>query len=193
MPRRPATPKPAIGTFGIDLAAMDHSVKPRRRLLPLRQRHMGLTTFEMPPDKARYGVFDALRDKSEVDVRTLLERAAAATPRAAGSVQQKVADLYGRWMDGAAIEARGVAPLEADLDGSPPPEPRPTSSRSWATWTTRADRRVYLARSGRHDALRRHGRSGRARHARPRLLLEPGRTFDAIAPRTKPTSRGSSS
>ena len=74
-----------------------------------------VSTFEMPPDKARYGVFDALRDKSEVDVRTLLDELAA-TPRAAGSVQQKVADLYGSWMDEAAIEARGIEPLEADLD-----------------------------------------------------------------------------
>jgi endothelin-converting enzyme/putative endopeptidase len=74
-----------------------------------------VSTFEIPPDKARYGAFDALRDKSEVDVRTLLEELAA-TPSAADSVGQKVADLYRSWMDETAIEARGLEPLQADLE-----------------------------------------------------------------------------
>jgi putative endopeptidase len=108
-----AAPKPAIGTFGIDLDAMDTSVKPGDDFY----RYVNgkwVSTFEMPPDKARYGVFDALRDKSEVDVRSLLDELSA-TPPPAGSVQQKVADLYGSWMDEAAIEARGIEPLAADF------------------------------------------------------------------------------
>jgi putative endopeptidase len=109
-----AAPKAAIGTFGIDLAAMDTSVEPGDDFY----RYVNgawVSTFRMPADKARYGVFDALRDKSEVDVRTLLDELAA-NPPATGSVQQKVADLYGSWMDEAAIEARGIEPLEADLE-----------------------------------------------------------------------------
>ncbi len=109
-----AAPKPAIGTFGIDLAAMDTSVKPGDDFYRYVNGRW-VATFEMPADKARYGVFDALRDKSEGDVRTLLEELAATAP-APGSVQQKVADLYAAWMDEAAIEARGIEPLEADLD-----------------------------------------------------------------------------
>jgi len=107
-------PKPTFGAFGIDTAAMDTSVKPGDDFY----RYVNgtwVSTFPMPADKARYGVFDALRDKSEVDVRTLLDELAA-TPAAAGSVQQKVADLYASWMDEAAIEARGIEPLKADLD-----------------------------------------------------------------------------
>jgi endothelin-converting enzyme/putative endopeptidase len=107
-------PKAAIGTFGIDTAAMDTTVKPGDDFY----RYVNgtwVSTFQMPADKARYGIFDALRDKSEVDVRTLLDELAA-TERAAGSVQQKVADLYASWMDEAAIEARGIEPLKADLD-----------------------------------------------------------------------------
>ncbi|HUQ53488.1 MAG TPA: M13 family metallopeptidase [Gammaproteobacteria bacterium] len=109
-----ATAKPAFGTFGIDTTAMDTSVKPGDDFY----RYVNgkwVATFQMPPDKARYGAFDALRDKSETDVRTLLDELAAA-PRPAGSVQQKVADLYGSWMDEAAIEARGIEPLKADLE-----------------------------------------------------------------------------
>jgi len=109
----PAAPKPSIGTFGIDLAAMDTSVKPGDDFY----RYVNgswVATFEMPADKARYGVFDALRDKAEADVRTLLDELAE-SPTAPGSVRQKVADLYRSWMDEAAIEARGIEPLEGDL------------------------------------------------------------------------------
>src|SRR5688572_7545434 len=105
----PESPKPTFGTFGIDLAAMDTSVKPGDDFY----RYVNgkwVSTFAMPADKARYGVFDALRDKSEADVRTLLDELAA-TPAPPGSVQQKVVDLYRSWMDEGAIEARGIEPL----------------------------------------------------------------------------------
>jgi putative endopeptidase len=111
-----ATPsgKPTFGTFGIDTAQIDASVKPGDDFF----RHVNgkwLTTFAIPPDKASYGAFDLLADKAEADVRTLIAELGK-TPPAAGSVQQKVVDLYGGWMDEAAIEARGLAPLKADFD-----------------------------------------------------------------------------
>jgi endothelin-converting enzyme/putative endopeptidase len=108
-----AAPKAALGAFGIDTTAMDTSVKPGDDFYAY-VNGAWVSTFEMPADKARYGVFDALRDKSETDVRTLLDELAT-TPAPAGSVQQKVADLYKSWLDEAAIETRGVEPLEADL------------------------------------------------------------------------------
>ncbi len=107
-------PRPELGSFGIDTSAMDTTVRPGDDFY----RYVNgawTSTFEIPADKARYGVFDALRDKSESDVRTLLDELGS-TPPAPGSVQQKVADLYGSWMDEAAIEARGIEPLRADLD-----------------------------------------------------------------------------
>ncbi len=74
-----------------------------------------LSTFEIPADKARYGAFDALADKSEADVRTVVEGLAADKP-AAGTTAAKVADMYSSWMDEAGIEARGLAPLQPYLD-----------------------------------------------------------------------------
>jgi endothelin-converting enzyme/putative endopeptidase len=112
-PTAAEAPKPAIGTFGIDTSAMDTSVKPGDDFYRYVNGNW-VSTFQMPPDKARYGVFDALRDKSETDVRTLLDELTA-TPAPAGSVRQKVADLFRSWMDEAAIEARGLEPLQADL------------------------------------------------------------------------------
>jgi len=107
-------PTPAIGRFGIDTAQMETSVKPGDDFYNYVNGKW-VSTFKMPADKARYGVFDALRDKSESDVQTLLSELAKTTT-AAGSVQQKVLDFYKSWMDEAPREARGIEPLKADLD-----------------------------------------------------------------------------
>lgn len=109
-----AAPKPAFGTFGIDTAQMDPSVKPGEDFYKYVNGKW-LSTFKMPADKARYGVFDALSDKSESDVRTLLEELSKAPP-AANSVQRKVVDFYNSWMGEAAIESRGIEPLKGDID-----------------------------------------------------------------------------
>ena len=109
-----ATPRAAIGAFGVDLAAMDKTVKPGDDFFKY-VNGTWLATFKMPADKTRYGAFDELRDKSENDIHGLLDELARSRP-AAGSVRQKVLDLYDSWMDEAGIEARGVEPLKASLD-----------------------------------------------------------------------------
>jgi putative endopeptidase len=104
----------AFGTFGVDTAQMDSSVKPGDDFFKYVNGKW-LSTFKIPADKARYGVFDALIDKSESDVHALLDELAKTQP-APGSVQKKVVDFYNSWMDQSAIEKRGVEPLKADLD-----------------------------------------------------------------------------
>jgi endothelin-converting enzyme/putative endopeptidase len=110
-----ATPgKPVMGTFGIDTAQMDRAIKPGDDFF----RYVNgtwLSTFKIPADKASYGAFDLLGDKAEEDVRTLLAELGKSRP-APGSVGQKVVDLYGSWMNEAALEARGITPLKGDID-----------------------------------------------------------------------------
>ncbi|MEO5822658.1 MAG: M13 family metallopeptidase [Vicinamibacteraceae bacterium] len=106
--------KPTLGTFGIDTAQMDTSVKPGDDFFTYVNGKW-ISTFKIPADKAAYGAFTLLGDKAEEDVRTLLSELSQ-TPPPAGSVQQKVVDLYNSWMDDAAVEARGVTPLKADLE-----------------------------------------------------------------------------
>ncbi|WP_370324445.1 M13 family metallopeptidase [Euzebya sp.] len=68
----------------------------------------------IPEDKATYGSFEILRDKSEEDVRAIIAEAAASdAPEGsdAASAAQKIGDLYTSFMDEAAVEAAGVAPL----------------------------------------------------------------------------------
>ena len=115
---KPAPPsaaaKAAFGTFGVDTAQIDSSVKPGDDFFKYVNGKW-LSTFKIPADKASYGVFDALLDKSESDVHALLDELAKTQP-APGSVQKKVVDFYNSWMDQSAIEKRGVEPLKADLD-----------------------------------------------------------------------------
>src|SRR5262245_13091775 len=73
--------KAGIGTFGIDTAQMDTSVKPGDDFYKYVNGKW-VSTFKMPDDRARYGIFDELREKSENDVRTLVDELAK-TPAAA--------------------------------------------------------------------------------------------------------------
>ncbi|MBI1359799.1 MAG: M13 family peptidase [Alphaproteobacteria bacterium] len=114
----PAAPTPppakvALGTFGIDTAQMDTTVKPGDDFYKYVNGKW-LASAKMPADKARYGSFDALRDKSDDDVHTLLEDLKANPP--SDVTLKKVADLYAAWMDPDAIEQRGIEPLKPYLD-----------------------------------------------------------------------------
>src|SRR5215471_13863010 len=91
-----APPKAAIGSFGLDTGQMDTSIKPGDDFYKYVNGKW-LATFKMPPDKASYYTFDALTDKAENDVHTILDELAK-TPPAAGSMQKKVLDLYNSWM-----------------------------------------------------------------------------------------------
>ena len=110
----PAPSKAAIGAFGIDTGQMDAAVRPGDDFYRYANGKW-LTSFKIPADKSRYYTFDALRDKAEADVRTLLDEVAKTTP-AVGSVEKKVLDFYESWMDQKAAEARGAEPLKADFD-----------------------------------------------------------------------------
>ena len=110
---RAATPKPAIGAWGFDLAGMDRSVNPGDDFF----RYAGGTwmkTTQIPPDRSRWGSFDELRAKSEEDVRAAVEDAAKSSP-AATSADRKAVDYYRAYLDTAAIEDKGLTPAKADL------------------------------------------------------------------------------
>ncbi|MDZ4869970.1 MAG: M13 family metallopeptidase [Alphaproteobacteria bacterium] len=105
--------KPLIGTWGVDLAAMDKSIKPGDDFF----RHTGGTwmkTTQIPPDRSRWGSFNMLAAKSEEDVRAAVEDAAKTKPRA-GTVERKAVDYYQSYIDTKAIEARGLDPVKDDL------------------------------------------------------------------------------
>ncbi|MCA1749265.1 MAG: M13 family metallopeptidase [Sphingomonadales bacterium] len=102
-----------IGPWGIDLDARDTSVDPGDDFY----RYAGgtwIANTELPADRSRYGSFDILRERSEEQVRAILEDLAA-DPDQAGGNTALVGNFYGAWMDADAIEARGTEPLEPYL------------------------------------------------------------------------------
>lgn len=109
----PAGP-PAIGSFGFDLAGKDTSVRPGQDFYRYANGSWDDAT-EIPADRARFGAFDALRDKAEADVRAIIEEVSV-TGGAPGSEAQKVGDFYASFMDEIGIEALGIAPVQPALD-----------------------------------------------------------------------------
>ncbi len=70
----------------------------------------------IPPDRTRWGSFDALREDSLDAQRTIVEQAAKDPARAKrGSIEQKIGYLYASGMDEAAIEKAGYNPIKPQL------------------------------------------------------------------------------
>lgn len=107
-----AAPKAQLGAFGLDLTARNPEVKPGDDFFAYAGGKW-YDAFEIPPDHSSYGPFHQLGDLSEERVRKLIETAAASKP-AAGTPEQKIGDYFASFMDEAGIEAKGLAPLEAD-------------------------------------------------------------------------------
>jgi len=104
---------PSIGSFGVDLAGRDLSVRPGDDFFQYANGTWATTT-QIPSDRTRWGTFDILREKADNDQRVIIEEVALAGGRP-GTVQQKIADYYNSYLDQAGIDARGLAPLQPEL------------------------------------------------------------------------------
>ncbi|MFL6861740.1 MAG: M13 family peptidase, partial [Allosphingosinicella sp.] len=104
---------PMFGTFGFDATGMDRSVNPGDNFYDFANGNWARTT-QIPADKAAWGLSSALGELSTKRTRDIIETAARSNAPA-GSVERKVGDFYGSFMDEAAIEAKGLAPLQPYL------------------------------------------------------------------------------
>jgi putative endopeptidase len=108
------TSTPQSPESGLLLAGYDRQVRAQDDLFRFANGEW-LRTTEIPPDRTRYGAFDALTDQCEQRLRTIIEDSGARRG-AAGSPDQQVGDLYASFMDTARLEALGAAPLKESLD-----------------------------------------------------------------------------
>jgi putative endopeptidase len=100
--------KPEIGAFGFDLTGMDKSVQPGDDFYAYANGTWAKNT-QIPADKSNYGMFTALADLSQKRTQEILE-AAKADPNS------MIGRAYASYLDSAAVEAKGLAPIEPWLN-----------------------------------------------------------------------------
>jgi putative endopeptidase len=69
----------------------------------------------IPADQSRWGRFTQLEERNLAVLREILEEAAKGGAQR-DAISQKIGDYYAACMDEAAIEAKGLAPIQAELD-----------------------------------------------------------------------------
>ena len=98
---------------GLLLSGYDRGVRVQDDLFQFTNGQW-LRTTEIPADRSRYGAFDALAEKADKDLHTIIEDSAA-RHAAAGTPDQRIGDFYASFMDTAHLDALGAAPLRASL------------------------------------------------------------------------------
>ncbi|MGS0683227.1 M13 family metallopeptidase [Shewanella sp. 125m-7] len=102
-------------TSGIDFANFDKSVRPQDDFYSYVNGAWVKDTV-IPSDRTSTGAFYDLREKSRDDVKVIIEEVAATPNLAAGSDEQKVADLYNSFMDVETLNKLGVSPIQSELE-----------------------------------------------------------------------------
>jgi putative endopeptidase len=105
---------PPAPISGIDLQYMDTSVKPGDDFFAY-VNGTWLKETEIPADRSDFSVFAVLRDDAQENVRAIIEESASGD-FAKGTDEQKVGDLYRSFLDWDTRNARGIKPLQPELD-----------------------------------------------------------------------------
>lgn len=106
------TGHPELGDFGVDLTGMDRRVAPGDDFYDFVNGAWEART-EIPADRSRFTSFAVLDDRAKARTRAIID--AAVADHGAGGDAKKIADYYRAYMNEAAIEAKGMQPLQAEL------------------------------------------------------------------------------
>jgi len=109
----PAATPPAKSS-GLDVAGMDRSVKPGDDFNTFANGGW-IRNTPIPPDRSSYGVFSILDEKANKRTSDLIQEADKAKAPF-GSEVRMIGDFYAAMMDEKAIEARGLKPIQPELD-----------------------------------------------------------------------------
>ncbi len=106
---------PAIGKWGVDLSAIDASIKPGDNFFQYVNGNW-LKTAVIPPDRSSTGAFQNLRIESEQKLKTIVATLEAKPVDQLSPDERKLRDLYDAFEDQTQIDSRGLKPVQDDLD-----------------------------------------------------------------------------
>ena len=110
-PAQAASSKPVNG---VDMAAIDHSVKPGDNFYMYANGTWYKNT-KIPADRSSVGTFLTVYKRTQKRITDIIKHAADSQPEA-GSNAAKIANYYAAYMDTQAIEKHGLKPLRPQLD-----------------------------------------------------------------------------
>jgi len=115
-PARNETPAmhATVPVSGVDLQYVDPAVRPQDDLYRALNGKW-LDAFEIPADKAHYGVFDELRDRTLEQLKGIIENISSSTDAVPDTDAQRIRDLYNSFMDEAKVEELGLKPLATEF------------------------------------------------------------------------------
>ncbi len=106
---------PKFGSWGIDLSAMDKSVKPGDDFF----MYVNGTWYRsaiIPPDRVSTGVSDDIEIRTENRLKGIIAALAAKPYDSLSTDEKKLRDLYDAYVDQKAIDAAGLTPAKSNLD-----------------------------------------------------------------------------
>ncbi|WP_028766322.1 M13 family metallopeptidase [Shewanella fidelis] len=108
-----ANNKAELGSFGIDLSARNEAIKPGDDFF-MYASGTWYDNYEMPADKTRFGAFTALAERSEKQVKEIIDDIASRSDL--NEEEQLIADFYQAYMDTDTINKLGITPIQGILD-----------------------------------------------------------------------------
>ena len=100
---------------GVDLDALDRNTRPQDDFYQFVNGGW-LDSTEIPEIYSGYTVYHEVQEKVELDLREIVD-AAAAAPGPQGSESQQIGDLFNAWMDTETINENTIHPAFDELDG----------------------------------------------------------------------------
>ena len=95
---------------GLDLSLLDRSVRPQDDLYRFANGGW-LQRAQIPGDRVTYGTFAELTERTENDLRVILENL-----KGSSATEQTLKNFYASVLDEVTIEARGVSPMRPSMN-----------------------------------------------------------------------------
>ncbi|MGS0826537.1 M13 family metallopeptidase [Shewanella sp. 0m-8] len=108
-----ANNKAELGSFGVDLSARNEAVNPGDDFF-MYASGTWYDNYVMPADKTRFGAFTGLAERSEKQVKEIIDDIASRTDL--NAEEQLIADFYQSYMDTDTINKLGITPIQSTLE-----------------------------------------------------------------------------